>query len=255
MNEPATSLRDGVLEIDTLLGGWEHRTAGYLITGSAPLLIETGSQSSVPVVKEALAALGIGPRDLAGIAVTHIHLDHAGGVGDLAAAFPGARVYVHELGARHLVDPSRLIASAGRVYGELLDGLYGRLEPTPSERITVLGDNDSIDIGDGRQVLAINSPQTRRDARAAESGGLEHRCASCVPWVRIPLPPLVRRNARSRLDRAWRLLIPARCGCMRRRAICSRNEVHDGRRLPGSTSGASQVPRSACLDGAWLDRC
>ncbi len=151
-------VRDGVIEVDTRLGGWEKRTAGYLITGPAPVLIETGSQSSVPVVKRALAALGIGPEDLAGVAVTHIHLDHAGGVGDIAAAFPNARVYVHELGARHLADPSRLIASAERVYGELLDGLYGRLDPTPSERITVLGEGDVIDVGAGRSIRAIDSP-------------------------------------------------------------------------------------------------
>lgn len=158
MANAPVELRDGVIEIDTRLGGWEKRTAGYLISGPAPLLIETGSQSSVPVVKAALEALGIGADDLAGIAVTHIHLDHAGGVGDLARAFPKARVYVHELGARHLVDPTRLVDSAGRVYGELLDSLYGRLDPTPQARITVLADNDAIEIGPGHQVLAINSP-------------------------------------------------------------------------------------------------
>ena len=62
--------------------------------------------------------------------MTHIHLDHAGGVGDVARAFPNATVYVHEKGARHLVDPTRLIDSASRVYGPLLDSLYGRLDPT-----------------------------------------------------------------------------------------------------------------------------
>src|SRR3974390_384960 len=71
----------GVLEIDTLLGGWERVTAGYLIEGSAPVLIETGSQTSVPVLLAALAQIRLGPAELAGVAVTHIHLDHAGGVG------------------------------------------------------------------------------------------------------------------------------------------------------------------------------
>src|SRR5438105_3679308 len=98
-----------VVEIDTLLGGWERVTAGYLIEGPAPVLIETGSQTSVPALLEALAGLGLGPDDLAGVAVTHIHLDHAGGVGDVARAFPKATVYVHEKGARHLADPTRLI--------------------------------------------------------------------------------------------------------------------------------------------------
>ena len=149
---------DGVLEIDTLLGGWTSTTAGYLLTGPVPLLVETGSQSSVPVVQAALAELGLGPQDLAGIALTHIHLDHAGGVGDLARAFPTATVYVHELGARHLVDPSRLVASAQRVYGALLDGLYGRLEPTAADRIRVLGEGDTVDLGGGRLLSAVDSP-------------------------------------------------------------------------------------------------
>src|SRR5277367_3892003 len=105
-------LSPGVLEIDTLLGGWSRVTAGYLIEGPAPVLIETGSQSSVPALLEALELHGVDPNDLAGIAITHIHLDHAGGVGDVAHAFPFATVYVHEKGARHLADPSRLVASA-----------------------------------------------------------------------------------------------------------------------------------------------
>jgi glyoxylase-like metal-dependent hydrolase (beta-lactamase superfamily II) len=150
-------LAPGVIEIDTLLGGWKETTAGYLIGTDAPVLVETGSQTSVPAVRAALDELGLGPGDLAGIAVTHIHLDHAGGVGDLATAFPEATVYVHELGARHLVDPSRLIASAARVYGDLLDSLYGRLEPTDVERVVVLGEGETITIGD-RRLEAIDSP-------------------------------------------------------------------------------------------------
>ena len=93
------------------------------------MLVETGSQSSIAVLLAALDELGMGPHDLAGVAVTHIHLDHAGGVGDVAKAFPKATVYVHEKGARHLVDPERLVRSAAMVYGDLLDSLYGRLEP------------------------------------------------------------------------------------------------------------------------------
>ncbi|MBO0892768.1 MAG: MBL fold metallo-hydrolase, partial [Acidimicrobiales bacterium] len=85
-------------------------------------------------------------------------LDHAGGVGDLVRAFPGATVYVHELGARHLADPSRLVASAAVVYGPLLDSLYGRLEPTPPERIRVLRDGEELAIGPGRALSAIDSP-------------------------------------------------------------------------------------------------
>ncbi len=148
----------GVLQIDTLLGGWERVTAGYLIEGPAPVLIETGSQSSVPALLKALDDHGVAAGELAGVAVTHIHLDHAGGVGDVAEAFPAATVYVHEKGARHLIDPSRLIDSAARVYGPLLDNLYGRLTPTATERIHVLADGEAIEVGPGRQLITVDSP-------------------------------------------------------------------------------------------------
>lgn len=154
----ATYIGPGVLEIDTLLGGWEKVTAGYLIEGPAPVLIETGSQTSVPALLHALEAHGVAAGDLAGVAVTHIHLDHAGGVGDVARAFPKATVYVHEKGARHLVDPERLVKSAAMVYGDLLDSLYGRLDPTPAERVHVLADGEEIEIGPGRTLTTIDSP-------------------------------------------------------------------------------------------------
>jgi glyoxylase-like metal-dependent hydrolase (beta-lactamase superfamily II) len=149
---------DGVIEIDTLLGGWERVTAGYLVEGDAPVLVETGSQSSIPVLLAALADLGVGPEDLAGVAVTHIHLDHAGGVGDVAKAFPKATVYVHEKGARHLVDPTRLVRSAGLVYGTLLDSLYGRLEPTAAERLHVLEDGEEVRVSPNRTLTTVDSP-------------------------------------------------------------------------------------------------
>ncbi|HEY2429277.1 MAG TPA: MBL fold metallo-hydrolase [Acidimicrobiales bacterium] len=153
-----TRIGPGVVEIDTLLGGWSRVTAGYLVEGPAPVLVETGSQTSVPALRAALDGLGVGPRDLAGVVVTHIHLDHAGGVGNVARAFPAATVYVHAKGARHLVDPSRLVSSAARVYGDLLDGLYGRLDPTPADRIHVLDDGEEIVVGPGSSLVAVDSP-------------------------------------------------------------------------------------------------
>ncbi len=154
----ATTIAPGVIEIDTRLGGWERVTAGYLVQGPAPVLVETGSQSSVPALLAALADLGVGPGDLAGVAVTHIHLDHAGGVGDVASAFPNATVYVHHKGARHLADPARLLQSAGMVYGDLLDSLYGGLAPTPAERIHVLADGEDIRVGPDRVLTTVDSP-------------------------------------------------------------------------------------------------
>ncbi len=153
-----TVVAEGVIEIDTLLGGWDRVTAGYVIEGERPVLVETGSQSSVPVLLEQLGKLGLGADDLSAVVVTHIHLDHAGGVGDVARAFPRATVYVHPKGARHLADPARLVDSAARVYGPLLDSLYGRLDPTPAERIRVLEDGETIRVGPNRSLVAVDSP-------------------------------------------------------------------------------------------------
>lgn len=160
------TIAPGVHQLDTLLGGWERMTAGFLIDGPAPALVETGSQSSVPAVRDALAAAGVGPHELRWLVLTHIHLDHAGGVGDLAEAFPEATVVVHERGARHLVDPSRLIDSAGRVYGPLLDGLYGRMRPVAPERVVAAGDNHRIELGNGRALRLIDSPGHARHHHA-----------------------------------------------------------------------------------------
>jgi len=153
-----SEIAPGIIQIDTLLGGWDKVTAGYLVQGDAPVLVETGSQSSVRVLLDALGTLGVSSSDLAGVAVTHIHLDHAGGVGDVARAFPTATVYVHEKGARHLVDPTRLIDSAARVYGPLLDSLYGRLDATPAPRIHVLADGEEIRVSADRVLTTVDSP-------------------------------------------------------------------------------------------------
>lgn len=182
----ANRIGPGVLQIDTLLGGWSRVTAGYLIEGPAPVLVETGSQSSVPALLEALTELGVAPSDLAGVAVTHIHLDHAGGVGDVARAFPKATVYVHEKGARHLADPERLVKSAATVYGDLLDTLYGRLDPTPPERIHVLHDGETIDVGNGRMLTTVDSPGHAKHHLALHDNDSGILFAGDAVGVRLP---------------------------------------------------------------------
>jgi len=147
-----------VFEIDTLMGGHAGITAGYLIRSERPCLIETGTALSAPTVVASLSALGIGSEDLATVVVTHIHLDHAGGVGDIAAAFPRAQVVVHERGARHLVDPTKLVASAHRVFGPVMDELFGDLRPTDAERVVALGETGTIDLGGGRRLDAFYAP-------------------------------------------------------------------------------------------------
>ena len=148
----------GIRQIDTRMGGWEQLTAGFLVDGPQPALIETGAQTSAATVRSVLADAGLGAHDLRWLVLTHIHLDHAGGIGDLAEAFPNATVVVHERGARHLADPSRLIDSAARVYGPLLDSLYGRMRPVPTERLVAAADGYRVDVGNGRVLTLIDSP-------------------------------------------------------------------------------------------------
>jgi glyoxylase-like metal-dependent hydrolase (beta-lactamase superfamily II) len=153
-----TDLGHEVFQIDTRMAGYDGITAGYLIRADRPCLVETGTAPSAPVVRDALAALGVGPDDLATVVVTHIHLDHAGGTGDIAEMFPSAEVVVHELGARHLADPTRLMASARMVYGDELDGLFGRLAPTPAERIRTVERTGVVHLGGGRRLDSHYSP-------------------------------------------------------------------------------------------------
>jgi len=153
-----TPLGNDVFQIDTKMAGYHGITAGYLIRSDRPCLVETGTAPSAPIVRDALAALGVGPQDLSTVVVTHIHLDHAGGVGDIVQMFPAARVVVHTKGARHLADPSRLMASARMVYGDDLDWLFGTLAPTPAERIETVENTGVVDLGGGRRLDSHYSP-------------------------------------------------------------------------------------------------
>jgi glyoxylase-like metal-dependent hydrolase (beta-lactamase superfamily II) len=148
----------GVTAIDTFMGGRERYTAAYLVHGREPALVETGPGTSVGPVTRSLDALGIAPDSLAHIILTHIHLDHAGGVGALANRFPNATVWVHERGARHLADPTRLVASATRVYGQdRMASLFGPVEAVPAGRLRVLADGAILEVG-GRSLRAIDTP-------------------------------------------------------------------------------------------------
>ena len=148
----------GITAIDTFYGGRERYTAAYLLEAGEPAIVETGPATSFEPVVAGLERLGIGPADLAHIVVTHIHLDHAGGVWRIAERFPNATVWVHERGARHLADPARLIASATSIYGpETMASLFGPVEPVAAQRIRALADGDPIELG-GRRLEAIATP-------------------------------------------------------------------------------------------------
>jgi glyoxylase-like metal-dependent hydrolase (beta-lactamase superfamily II) len=148
----------GIRGIDTLMFGREKATSAYLVEATEPALVETGPTTSVPAVLDGLAALGVGAHDLAQIIVTHIHLDHAGGAGALAPHFPDATVWVHERGAPHLADPTKLVASAARIYGE--DGLrdlFGPVEPITRDRLRSLTDGSVVSLGN-RRIEAVYTP-------------------------------------------------------------------------------------------------
>ena len=147
---------DGVIAIDTFMHGREGITAAYVLPGSFPALIEVGPATSFDAVMEGLSEAGVGGLKV--IVVTHIHLDHAGAIGHFAKEFPDARVVVRKEGAPHLVDPSRLWASASRIYDDM-EGLWGELIPVPEDRIQVISDDGTfVDLGAGRSLSAIYTP-------------------------------------------------------------------------------------------------
>jgi glyoxylase-like metal-dependent hydrolase (beta-lactamase superfamily II) len=157
-NVAITDLGGEVFAIDTQMSGYTGITSAYLIRSPRPCLVETGSATSAAVVRDALGSLGVGPAELATVVVTHIHLDHAGGVGDVAAMFPRADVVVHERGARHLVDPSKLMASARRVFGAMIDEVFGPLQPTDAARVRAVSETGAVDLGGGRRLDGFHAP-------------------------------------------------------------------------------------------------
>jgi len=148
----------GITAIDTFFGGRQRATAAYLLDADEPAIVETGPATSFEPVVAGLERLGIGRTDLAHVVVTHIHLDHAGGVWRIAERFPNATVWVHERGARHLADPTRLLASVTSIYGaETMASLFGPVEPVAAQRIRAVAEGDRIPLG-GRYLEAMYTP-------------------------------------------------------------------------------------------------
>ena len=146
---------DQPITIDSKMHGLDGITGTFLVRGERTALIETGPKSSVDNVLEGLEDNGVESLDW--IVVTHIHLDHAGAAGTIARRFPGAKVAVHEVGAPHLVDPSKLWKSATRIYGASMEALWGGIDPLDEDRIRVVRDGDEIDLG-GRKLRAVETP-------------------------------------------------------------------------------------------------
>lgn len=120
------------------LGEPEVIAAGLLHSRLGAAIVDPGPSTTLPTLRTAMAARGFRMTDIHAILLTHIHLDHAGATGSLLAECPNARVYVHERGAPHMIDPAKLMASATRLYGADMDRLWGEIRPVPAERIRLL---------------------------------------------------------------------------------------------------------------------
>ena len=120
--------------------GRERVIGSYLLEGDEPALVDCGPASCLDALREGLAEHGLEIGELRHLVLTHIHLDHAGAAGSLVRENPGLLVHVSEIGAPHVVDPSRLERSARRLYGESFDGLWGPLEPVPEENVRIVGE-------------------------------------------------------------------------------------------------------------------
>ena len=133
------TLASGLSYLDLKFCGVEGVIASVILHGpGGAAIIDTGPSSTLPALRAELARAGIAMADVRSILLTHIHLDHAGATGTLVSENPALRVYVHEKGARHMVDPSRLIASAARLWGDETDRLWGEMRPVPADRLVVL---------------------------------------------------------------------------------------------------------------------
>jgi len=132
--------------VDTGMYDTAEYGAVYIVDAERPAIVDTGIGTNYERILDALDEVGLAREDVEVIAPTHVHLDHAGGAGLLAEACPNADVYVHELGARHLVDPGRLVAGTKNAVGDQWK-FYVEPTPVPEERVVELTDGDRIDLG------------------------------------------------------------------------------------------------------------
>jgi len=136
--------------------GIPNTIASYLIPHAhGAVLVECGSGSTLEALKSALGTHGLSPSDITDVLVSHIHLDHAGAAGWFARQ--GARIHVHHVGAPHLINPEKLLRSASRIYGDQMDFLWGEFLPVPEDKISILYDNDEIEI-EGLVFRALDTP-------------------------------------------------------------------------------------------------
>lgn len=136
--------------------GVPRTTAAFLLTISeGPALIETGPESTYDTLVRRLAELGYAPEEVRHVFVTHIHLDHAGAAWRFAEQ--GARIYVHPRGAEHLRDPSRLLLSAWRIFGDNTEELWGKPRPIPADSLQLVEDGETVNLGETK-IESLETP-------------------------------------------------------------------------------------------------
>jgi glyoxylase-like metal-dependent hydrolase (beta-lactamase superfamily II) len=167
--------------------------ASYVLIGANSVaLVETGPGSTLQTLLKGLAELGIKPADVRDVLLTHIHLDHAGAAGWWARQ--GATVHVHPLGAPHLIDPSKLLASAGRIYGDQMDYLWGEFRSAPEDKVHIIKDGDTLNVV-GEEIHVIETPGHARHHHAFRIGDLAFTGDATgvrLPgnaWIALPTPP------------------------------------------------------------------
>ena len=127
---------------------------GVLETEGGIALVDPGPEACLDALRDGLAALGCSLDDVRAVLLTHIHLDHATAAGAIVRAVPEAVVHVHSAGARHMIDPARLLASAERLYGDAMAHLWGEFVPVPAGAIREVGEGDEIALGERRLQVA-----------------------------------------------------------------------------------------------------
>lgn len=146
-----------VYQIDVHEMGMPQKTSAYVIKDKKTALVETGVTPGLRYLLPALDQLNINRQDIEYIIVTHVHLDHCGAAGVLLKQLPNARVWVHPRGARHLQDPSRLIAGTVALYGDLYDDYFGEVAGIPGERIYTPAHGEKLDLSEDRQLTIYHT--------------------------------------------------------------------------------------------------
>ncbi len=224
MPDDLLSYEHAVHAIDTGFHRPAFDAAWLVVEGGRAAFIDTGTNHAVPRLLGALAALDLAPDAVDWVIPTHVHLDHAGGVGLLMQHLPAATVLVHPRGARHLIDPGRLIASATRVYGEAeMARSYGRLVAVPAQRVRTTEDMLVVELA-GRALRFLDTPgharhhhciwdERSRGVFTGDTFGLSYREFDTAqgPWLfptTTPVqfdPPALRASVERllRLDPQW----------------------------------------------------